>query len=700
MSFTYDHKRSLYEQFSRSKEGEGELESAVRRAIESSGADGDGESSGGSGGEADDQEMENSSGPSNEERLPAGLQGPGTRFFSMFSLFEGSPTYKQRRKKTGSRGLSGLGRAVGDERRSVSVDGAAMDRDRGRRQRYDSLDSLGRDSGLSAADAFMVQARGRRDGLGHAMEGYMSGDQPGYDPLSVSSAFPGVSGSMVPRDTNLEQRGSRHTFPVSPPAGYAPHPYQALRPSTLPLAPSTSSAPYTQTMGDNSFGKTKAFVCPLFSCGRLFKRMEHLKRHLRTHTLERPYQCPRCKKRFSRSDNLNQHVRTHDRGGRYDDSEGGGGSGVESELDELDGSADGVNLGMYDDMQMCEVEVPGPVQDVSGDEEGLLNASAGGSRPYVNGQDVYFPSGMSGAQYTNDGAQYVTVGAADPGAWPPRSQSSPAFSSASAPSPSSNIHTVPQMRSGSSMSNHSQSGLPAPYLRQSPSPSLPSTMFTHNPDYITSMSAPSHKQHFEHSSLYPPVMGLDDGSGSASSGPGPVRRHRSMTPNLMRDADSGIRRPLTATSVELSGPGSRSGSISRGYHPYAMNSNGYASGGSTHSSPATYPISLDYQDHRPRSNSNAQLQDQMRAMMVGSGDVDSDMYGPSATTASTAAGYGEIYRTESPAPFQGGDYTNGSQIVAEPAMYGMGLDSSHGQYVPQDVGQTSGYYTQGHHVTM
>ncbi|KAL0952869.1 hypothetical protein HGRIS_007088 [Hohenbuehelia grisea] len=83
-------------------------------------------------------------------------------------------------------------------------------------------------------------------------------------------------------------------------------------------------------------GSGKAYACPLFSCGRMFKRMEHLKRHVRTHTLERPYACPRCAKRFSRSDNLNQHVRTHLRaeaegsgslGGSMGGSIGSGGMG-------------------------------------------------------------------------------------------------------------------------------------------------------------------------------------------------------------------------------------------------------------------------------------------------------------------------------------------------------------------------------------
>ncbi|KAI7816907.1 hypothetical protein BC939DRAFT_481630 [Gamsiella multidivaricata] len=76
----------------------------------------------------------------------------------------------------------------------------------------------------------------------------------------------------------------------------------------------TSAKPRSRRASLNPDALTKVFSCNVEDCGRLFKRSEHLKRHVRSvHTLEKPFGCPvlSCTKRFSRSDNLNQHIRIH-----------------------------------------------------------------------------------------------------------------------------------------------------------------------------------------------------------------------------------------------------------------------------------------------------------------------------------------------------------------------------------------------------
>lgn len=64
-------------------------------------------------------------------------------------------------------------------------------------------------------------------------------------------------------------------------------------------------------------GKPRLFVCSI--CTRAFARQEHLTRHERSHTKEKPYCCGLCQRKFSRRDLLLRHAhKIH--GGNYGDS--------------------------------------------------------------------------------------------------------------------------------------------------------------------------------------------------------------------------------------------------------------------------------------------------------------------------------------------------------------------------------------------
>ncbi|KAI8388208.1 uncharacterized protein BYT42DRAFT_611277 [Radiomyces spectabilis] len=69
-----------------------------------------------------------------------------------------------------------------------------------------------------------------------------------------------------------------------------------------------------QTKRSRNSAKPKLFQCTGYGdCRMVFTRSEHLARHARKHTGEKPFKCivPECDKMFSRFDNMMQHTQTH-----------------------------------------------------------------------------------------------------------------------------------------------------------------------------------------------------------------------------------------------------------------------------------------------------------------------------------------------------------------------------------------------------
>lgn len=72
----------------------------------------------------------------------------------------------------------------------------------------------------------------------------------------------------------------------------------------------TNNTMQTATLAKKK-AKGRTFQCTGYpDCNMTFTRSEHLARHIRKHTGERPFECVHCSRKFSRLDNLRQHKQT------------------------------------------------------------------------------------------------------------------------------------------------------------------------------------------------------------------------------------------------------------------------------------------------------------------------------------------------------------------------------------------------------
>ncbi|KAI0911024.1 hypothetical protein F4823DRAFT_623826 [Ustulina deusta] len=80
--------------------------------------------------------------------------------------------------------------------------------------------------------------------------------------------------------------------------------------NTTPLQPPAAAAAATVSAAKSS-ADPKRFECAIPGCRKVFRRKEHLTRHLKSHDSQLQYACHICGRRYARSDVLKRHVEFH-----------------------------------------------------------------------------------------------------------------------------------------------------------------------------------------------------------------------------------------------------------------------------------------------------------------------------------------------------------------------------------------------------
>jgi Zinc finger, C2H2 type len=140
-----------------------------------------------------------------------------------------------------------------------------------------------------------------------------------YHPYQTSGPMTPVSYSRQLRNQHQHQQHSHSLSDPSMAASLALLPSQAQQYMSPPTPPSRGATPLSRSLSRSTRSSPnlplvvsaldKSHVCEI--CQKRFKRLEHLRRHNKTHTGERGFRCEvvGCGKWFSRSDNLMAHKR-------------------------------------------------------------------------------------------------------------------------------------------------------------------------------------------------------------------------------------------------------------------------------------------------------------------------------------------------------------------------------------------------------
>ncbi|KAI9889286.1 MAG: homeodomain transcription factor ste12 [Vezdaea aestivalis] len=202
---------------------------------------------------------------------------------NVYSVMEGSPTYKQRRRRSSlTPGIQAATAAT------AAASGTAHPPHR--------PSELRRSMSSSVQPQTEEEEHNSPPGLTNSY-GMMSKHQELMELSRHGTPLQTLEGSPAPNPLLVQHQESVGDDDLHERRSGVPGVMRRARSATV-----MELSPYPQ----------KQHSCPIPTCGRLFKRLEHLKRHVRTHTQERPYICEHCNKRFSRSDNLAQHRRIHE----------------------------------------------------------------------------------------------------------------------------------------------------------------------------------------------------------------------------------------------------------------------------------------------------------------------------------------------------------------------------------------------------